>query len=63
MGTGNMCKNKDRVGTIVCDTLNPQNKYIRVHWDGNEKSNGKDVCMPDDLILYEEEEDALDRCG
>jgi hypothetical protein len=58
MGTGNMDKCRNRIGTIVSDTLKPQNHYIKVHWDGNIKANGKDVYMPDDLILYEEEEHA-----
>jgi hypothetical protein len=47
---------RDRTGTIISDTLSKQVEYITVLWDGNTVPNRKDVFMPDDLILYEEEE-------
>jgi hypothetical protein len=45
-----------RFGTIISDTLSKQVEYITVLWDGNTVPNRKDVYMPDDLELFEEEE-------
>lgn len=49
--------NKGRLGTIVNDTLDPDEEFIRVHWDGNKCSNyHQDSYTPEDLVLVEEEE-------
>lgn len=46
-----------RLGTIVNDTLDPDEEFILVRWDGNKKPNyHHDSYNPDDLCLVEEEE-------
>lgn len=47
---------RNRLGVIISDTLSKQVEYITVLWDGNTVPNRKDVYMPDDLELVEEEE-------
>jgi hypothetical protein len=46
---------KDRVGTIVSDTLHPLAAFIRVHWDGKKTADTKDRYMPDELELVEDD--------
>ena len=48
-------RSRERVGTIVNDTLSVRAEYIKVCWDGNADAHRKDYFLPNDLVLYEEE--------
>jgi hypothetical protein len=56
LGHGVSETTRNRFGVIISDTLSKQAEYITVLWDGNTVPNRKDVYMPDDLELVEDEE-------